>query len=134
MAKCTKEKELVIRTSDKTGLLEEITGAMAVGGINIVALCAYGMEGNAYIMMVTNNHTKAKQIAETQGWSVEENDVAVVEIHNTVGTAHILATQLKDKNINIQYCYGSTSLFLDDCPCAIVLKAEDIDAVIETVV
>jgi len=128
MPKSTKEKELLIITEDKVGMLEEVTGTIAQVKVNFVALCAYAMEGTARFLMVTSDNRKAKQAAEAKGWKTEEHDVVVVEIHNQVGAGHEIAKKLKDKNINIHYCYGSTSLTLTKIPCALVIKTDDADA------
>ncbi len=133
MAKCTKEKELTIITEDKVGMLEEVTRTIAKAGINIIALCVYAMEGSARFMLITNDERRAKQAAEARGWKTEEKDVAVVEIHNEVGAGNEIAERIKSKNINIHYCYGSTSFTLADCPCALVIRCDNPDAVCEAV-
>ena len=133
MAKCTKEKELLVITDDAVGLLEAVTGAISKAGINIIALCAYNMEGTARFHIITNDERRAKKAAEAQGWKTEESDVAVIEVHNDVGAGHAIAEKLKAQNINIQYCYGSTSFTLSDCPCSLVVKCDNPDAVIAAV-
>ena len=133
MAKCTKEKELEIIADDKAGLIEEVTGALAKAGINIIALCGYAVEGKAHILIVSNDERRAKGAAEAEGWDTKENDVAVIEIHNEVGAGHEIAQKMKSQNINIQHCYGSTSFTLSDCPCSLVVKCENPDAVIAAV-
>ena len=130
MAKCVKTKELIITTPDKAGMLSEVSSVMASNGININALCAYAMEGKAIFMVLTDDNQKAKLAAGNKGWDTKENDVVVVNMIDKVGAAKEIGDKLKEKNINLAYCYGT------DCACAtnrvgrLVLKSDNNDAII----
>ena len=80
MAKVSREKELIITTDDKPGMLAEVTSLIASQGVNIVALCAYGMEGKAVFAMVTSDNQKAGASAKSKGWKTEDSEVVVVEL------------------------------------------------------
>lgn len=105
-----KTKELTLEMADKAGLFAEVTASLAEKKINILALCAYGMNGKAYAMMVTSDNAKAKSVAKSKGWKVTEKDVVMVELKNEVGAAQKIAEKIK--NINLAYGYGTT------CSCA----------------
>ena len=96
-----KVKELTLIAEDKAGLLDEVTGAMAGEGINILAICAYSMEGKAYFMMVTSDNAKAKAAAEGKGWQASERDVVMASVPDEVGAAQKVAEKAKDINL----CY-----------------------------
>lgn len=130
MTKCSKGKELIVTTEDKSGMLAEITSVITGQGVNISAICAYGMEGKAVFMMLTSDNQKAKTQAESKGWKAEESDVVVVELPDKVGAAKEIADKLKAKNVNLKYIYGTTCTCSPSCACRLVLKSEDSDAMI----
>lgn len=130
MAKCSKAKELIITTQDRPGMLAEVTSEISGQGVNIAAVCAYGMEGKAVFMMVTSDNQKAKSQASLKGWKVDESDVVLVELVDKVGAAKEIADKLKAKGVNLKYLYGTTCKCAPDCACRLVLKAADNDAII----
>lgn len=130
MAKCNKAKELVITTEDKAGMLSEITSAITAKGVNIGAICAYGMEGKAIFMLLTSDNQKAKAAAEAKGWKVKEDEVVVMDLVDKIGAAKEIADRLKAKNVNLTYCYGTTCKCAPDCACRLILKSENNDAII----
>lgn len=130
MAKCSKEKELIITTVDKAGMLSEVTSAIASQDVNIIALCAYGMEGKAVFTMITSDNQKAKSLAASKGWKIEESEVVIVELVDKKGAAKEIADKLKAKNVNLRYCYGTTCTCAPDCACRLVLKSNNNDAII----
>ena len=137
MGKCSKEKELIITTEDKIGMLAEITSEIPTQGINITAICGYGMEGKAIFYILSNDNEKVKSIAQSKGWKTEESEVVVVELVDKAGAVKDIADKLKAKNVNLKYCYGTTctcttnSSAPTDCTCRLVLKSEDNDKIIE---
>jgi len=116
-------KQLIVTTQDKPGMLAEVTGVIASQGINIEAICAYGMEGKAIFYLVTKNNAKAKQALTAKGWQVNEEDVVMLDLENKPGALSQLSSKLKAKNINLKYCYGSACS--STCPCRLVLNADD---------
>lgn len=123
MAQAKIVKQLNIATPDKVGVLEELTNIISAQGINIEAICAYGMEDKAVFYVITNNNAKLKQAISSKGWQVKENDVVMVDLENKPGALSKLATTIKSKNINLKYCYGSACT--SSCPCRLVLCADN---------
>lgn len=128
MGNVSKAKELTFEMPDKAGLFAEVTGALAQKGINILAFCAYGMDGKAYAMIVTDDNAKAKAAAASQGWKVNEHDVVMVEVKNEAGAAQKIAEKVK--NINLTYIYATAcscaaGTCAPSCVCRIVICAEN---------
>lgn len=121
--------QLNVTTQDKPGMLSEVSSVIAQEGINIEAICAYGMEGKAIFYLVTKNNAKAKQALAAKGWGVEEEDVIMLELENKPGALNEVSSKLKAKNVNLQYCYGSACS--STCPCFFVLKADNNKLAIE---
>jgi hypothetical protein len=85
MAKAKKVKEISFSMGNKVGLLAEVTTVLAKAKVNINALCAYGMETNAFFMLTTNSNAKAKKALAPLGFGIEEKDVVQVEMANKPG-------------------------------------------------
>lgn len=61
MAKAKKSKQLSFSIRNRVGLLSEISTAITNAKVNMYAICAYGMEGKAYFMLVTDSNAKTKK-------------------------------------------------------------------------
>jgi len=130
MGQAIKAKQLAIITEDNVGMLDSVTAAIASQGINITSLCAYAMGGKATFFVVTDNNGKAKSALSSQGWQVDETDVAVVNISNKVGAVQDVAAKIKAKNVNIHYCFGTVCSCSPDATSSLIVKADDADAII----
>ena len=108
MAKARKVKEISFSLGDRVGLLAEVTTVLAKAKVNINALCAYGMEGNASFMVTTSSNAKAKKALAPLGVAIEEKDVVQVEMLNKPGELQKVAQRIADAGIDIQYVYATT--------------------------
>jgi len=129
MGKVTKTTELTLEMQDKVGLFADITGALAGAGVNVLALCAYAMEGKAWCMLVASDPAQAKSVAQGKGWNVSEQEVVVVELKNEVGAAQRIADAVKAAGINLSYTYCTACSCEEEtcspsCLCQMVLCAE----------
>ena len=109
MAKARKVKQLSFGMPDRPGLLAEVTAVVADAKVNIDSLCAYGMEGKAFFMLVTDGSAKAKKALAKLRLKVQEEDVCTVEMPNKAGELQKVAKKIADARININYIYGTTS-------------------------
>ena len=103
-----KSKEIILKADNKVGELEEIAGAIKDNGINIRAISAWIFEDKAYFRLVVSDHDKAKEILQDFG-GVSEKEVVIVDMPDEVGQLFLLASKLKDNNIDLSYLYGTTS-------------------------
>jgi len=111
MAKAKKIKHLSFMLPDRPGLLNEVTTALANKKINISAICAYGMQGEATFMLAADSNAKAKKVLAPLGITdLKEEDVISVEMPNKAGELQKVAGRLGDAGINIFYMYGTTVL------------------------
>jgi len=101
-------KELLVKTQNKIGMLAEVTMAIAATGINIQAICAYAMDGEARFMIVTDDNIKAEQALKGKNYEVGERDVVIVDLKNKPGAAEEMAKKLADTGIDLNYMYGTT--------------------------
>jgi hypothetical protein len=106
MAKARKVKQLSFSLPNKIGLLAEVTGALAAVDVNIEAICAYE-RGYGFFMMVTDNHTKAKNVITKMEGVVHLEDVIAVELPNKVGQLEKVAKKIAEAGIDTLFVYGS---------------------------
>ncbi len=109
MAKAKKMKHLQFMMPDKAGQLAEVTTALASARVNISAICAYGMEGEATFMFAADSPAKAKKALARLGVEVKEYDVVSAEMSNKPGELQKIAKKIGDAGINIMYMYGTTA-------------------------
>ncbi len=108
MAIAKKVKEIVVVAPNRTGMLSEVTGAIADSGVNIVAMSAYGNGANANFMIVTEDNQKAIGALKAKKFEAKEKEIVSVSLSNKVGAAKEMAKRLAQAGIDLDYCYGST--------------------------
>ncbi|MEK6673929.1 MAG: ACT domain-containing protein [Nitrospirota bacterium] len=111
MAKALTLKQLNFVMPDRPGLLSAIMAALTGAKVNITSICAYGIEGKAYFMLVTDSNAKAKKALAPLGaaFTTEHEGVFGVNMPNKPGELQKVATIIADAGININYMYGTTS-------------------------
>jgi hypothetical protein len=107
MSKAYKLTQLEFKMPDKVGLLAEITTALAERGINLKAICAYGVEGQAEFLLVTDDNEKAQEVLKKLGVQVNEEEVTAVEMPDEPGALQKVAKKIAEAGINISYMYGT---------------------------
>lgn len=120
-------KEILIETENKPGIMAGITNAIKNSGINIRALCAWGVDEKGHFMIVTEDIEKAFETLKEAGYAAQEEEVVLIDLKNEVGTLNDIAQNLGDAGININYCYVSA---VGD-QCLAVLGTDDNAKVLE---
>ena len=124
MAGAILSKQLTVETQNKLGMFAEVTGTISGAGVNIVAICAYGMGDKAVFYVVTNNNASAQTALKKKGMAVKEEDVVTVMLDDTIGTAKAMADKIKAAGIDLGYIYGSACGCVDT-KALLVMKAKD---------
>lgn len=106
MAKAQKVKQLSFSLPNKIGLLAEVTGALAMAGVNIEAICAYE-RGYGFFMMVTDSPAKAKKVITKMEGMVHLEEVIAVDMPNRVGQLEKVTSAVAKAGIDIHFVYGS---------------------------
>ena len=110
MANARRAREISFTMPNRVGLLSEVTTAIAKAKVNITAICAYGMENNAFFMLTTNSNAKAKKALANLGVGMEEKDVVEVELPNKPGELQKVAKKIADADIDIEYMYATAGV------------------------
>lgn len=130
MFKAYKLKQIMFMLADQPGLLAKVTDAVAGAGVNMSAICAYGMAGEATFLFVTDDNAKAMEALAGAGMSPTEIDVTAVELENQAGTLDAVAKRIADADINILYMYATTA---GGANALCIFKTEDEDRAIATI-
>lgn len=116
-------KELVVVAKDQPGELNKVADTLGKNGVNMLALCAYNVEGEGRIHFVVNDHKKGKDVLKKLNYKVTEGDVLMLELKHSPGELARISSILAKAGINVDLLYGSGSTY----PSAqLVLRVKDI--------
>lgn len=108
-------EEIVITTKNKVGILADVSMALANKGINIEAALGYEVGTTARLLLVTSaNLIIVNELKRKKYKSVKETEVVLVDLENKPGALKVVATEMKENNIDIKYIYIT--------PCTCVAK------------
>jgi hypothetical protein len=100
-----KAKEFTVTIADKPGALGECLLALSERGVNILAFQSYVEEGESLARLVVDDMSSAKAVLGSLRMIFEETDVALVRLTHRPGELGRAASQLGEKQININYTY-----------------------------
>ncbi len=107
MVKAALDKQLVITVDNKVGTLAEVTNVISASGINLVAICAYGVDNKGVIMFVSDNNNQAKKLLKAKKYDVREEEVILTTLDNKPGALQAIADRIADAGIDLNLIYGS---------------------------
>lgn len=106
-------EEITITTGNKVGILADVAMTLANKGINIDAVLGYEVGLTGKIFLVTNaNIVIMNELKKKKYKMVKETEVILVDIENKPGALKVVATEMKENNIDIKYVY------ITPCTCA----------------
>jgi len=124
------EKEVVVTTEDKVGVLAGISSLVVDHGISMTAITASGGAGKATIQMLTDDNLRTKDALKAKGYDASEREVVLVELENKPGALKLVSKKLADEGINLSYLYGSTCT--GGCPAVIIFSSSNNDKAVVT--
>ena len=123
-------KQIVIVAEDRPGMLSEVTQLIAGENINIEAIKGFvDSKGKANFYIITADNQKALSVLGSGGLPGREEEVLALELENKPGALGKMASKLKEKKVNLLYCYGTVSQA--GSPARFIMKAENNDQAIE---
>ena len=103
------QKELVIETEDRVGLLAEISRLLSGMGINIITLVLQVKNSSAVFHLITNSQLYARDALRDGGFQVEQREVVVLELPNRPGELCRITAALARKQIEIFELYTTVA-------------------------
>lgn len=128
MIQAVLDKQLIITVNNQIGTLAEITKLVAGSGINMVAICAYGVDNKGFVMFVSENNRQAKALLESKHYDVREEEAILLSLDNKPGTLQSVTEKIADVGIDVNLIYGSVDKKAKTS--RIVLISEDNQAVL----
>jgi hypothetical protein len=120
MIKAKMAKEAIIRISNRTGALAQVTKSIAGQGINIEAVIATVEGTDAVIRLVSADHQRMMNALREQKLESQETRVVVVEGMHRPGLLQLIAEKLAQENIDLLYLYATA---VDSDKCLVVLSS-----------
>lgn len=106
-------EEITITTRNKVGILADLAMMLASKGINIEAILGYEAGITGKVFLITNaNLVIINELKKKKYKMVKETEVLLVDLENKPGALKVVATEMKENNINIKYSY------ITPCTCA----------------
>lgn len=99
--------QLMIQVNNKVGTVAEVTDTVSSSGINLVAVCAYAVDNNGFIMFVTDDNKRAKKLLVEKKYDVREEEIILLNMDNKPGMLHAVTRRIADCGIDLTLIYGS---------------------------
>ncbi len=122
------DKQLMVTVTNKVGSLSELSHVIASSGINLLAICAYGVENKGVIMFVSDNTVEAKRLLKAKKYDVREEEVVLISLDNKPGALQTVTQKVADAGIDLNLLYGSVDI--QGKTSRVVLTSEDNNAVL----
>ena len=123
MVKSVLDKQLLVTVNNKIGTLAEITNIIAGSGINLLAVCAYGVDNKGTIMFVSEDNKEATKLLKAKKYDVREEEVVLLTLDNKPGALQSVTKQIAALGVDVNLIYGSVDK--DGKSCRLVLVSED---------
>lgn len=107
MAKAVLDKQLIITVDNKVGTLAEVSNVISSSGINLIAVCAYAVDNKGFIMFVSEDNNKAKELLKARKYNLREEEVILISLENKPGALQAITQRIADAGIDITLIYGS---------------------------
>ena len=102
-------KDIKVRLEDKPGALADLGQALGKGGVNIEGLCG-PCEGEGIAHILVNNNTSARNALKKADIEViNESDVLVLDVKNSIGELGRVCRRIADAGVNIDFFYAATN-------------------------
>jgi hypothetical protein len=107
-------EEITITTKNKVGILADVAMMLANKGINVEAVLGYEVALTGKLFLITSaNLVIINELKKKRYRLVKETEVVLVDLENKPGALKVVATEMKESNIDIKYAY------ITPCTCAV---------------
>ncbi|HUT87171.1 MAG TPA: ACT domain-containing protein [Candidatus Heimdallarchaeota archaeon] len=103
------QKELVIRTENRVGLIAEISRLLGEMGINFSAISVEAANSGAVLYLISNSQLYARDALRDAGFQVAEREVVMLELPNRPGELCRVTAALARKDIDIEELYATAT-------------------------
>ena len=86
--KAQRGKEVLVKISNRIGILADLAQIIADRGINLLAIDAYALADQAYVRLLTEDNLRAVDVLREHGYNPHEEDVVLLTIPHKPGMLH----------------------------------------------
>jgi len=99
------QKELLIETENRVGLIADISRLLGDMGINFNAISVEAANSGAVLHLISNSQLYARDALRDAGFQVSEREVVILELPNRPGELCRVTAALARKEIDIEELY-----------------------------
>lgn len=107
MANAVLGKQLMVSVHNEVGVLSQAAGSIADAGINLIAVCAYVIDNKGFILFVTDDNNRAKNVLKAKKYDVMEEEVIIISLDNKPGTLGKITEKIAQVGVDLTLLYGS---------------------------
>lgn len=115
-------KPFTLITSDRKGLVAEITEVLGRAGINILGLKAKSVASNALVEISADRPDDAMHSLSAHGFNVVSDDVITLKLQDQPGALAQITRQLSDAGLSIR---GISTLQRQGGLCYVAVSTDD---------
>ncbi|PMS21960.1 hypothetical protein C0Z18_05360 [Trinickia dabaoshanensis] len=93
---------LTVITTDRTGLIAELSGLLATNGVNVAAMDGRAVGTNAILHIDVDNLSAAMAVLTRAGCQVMSDEVLTLQVENVPGALARVASELAEANLDIR--------------------------------
>lgn len=97
--------EFVVAMENRPGRLAALTEALALAGVNIEALTAYGYDGEGSVRLIVSDSDATARVLADAALRYEERTVLTAHLPDRPGELAKLTRSLADAGVNIDAIY-----------------------------
>ena len=94
-------RQFEILINDRPGELAKVTDALAMNGVNIMAIASERCE-NPIIRIVTDDEQSTRAALKKANMKFRENELMVIELHDRPGELSKMAKKLAKAGVNVE--------------------------------
>ncbi|MDP3731962.1 MAG: ACT domain-containing protein, partial [Candidatus Omnitrophota bacterium] len=115
---------IIVTVMNKVGVLADMAKILADHGINIEAVKGYAEDGQAKIMLITDDNLRTMDALKKNGYKgAVESEMIMLELENKPGALKYITGKLASEEIDIKFIYGTTCP--GGCPAKIILSTSN---------
>jgi hypothetical protein len=103
-------RQLSVFLKNEPGVLARLCSSFSKNGQNIIAISVSDTVDHAVVRMIVSKPEKARDLLESHGVLVVENDVLGVHLTDQPGALGVIAAKLAKAHVNIEYAYGTAGV------------------------
>jgi hypothetical protein len=110
MLKTRPAKEVIVRMPNEIGAFDRMAKAIAVKGVNIIAVSAWVEGAQAVVHLVTDDNVRVMDTLRAHTCEAREADVLVTKALHRPGMLHSISERLARGGIDIHHLYATAAI------------------------